>query len=53
MIISGPSEDAKHLTQEEAMAIIEKVEKADLKAYEDNVQAASLISEELPGIEDR
>ena len=49
MIISGPSEDAKHLTQEEAMAIIEKVEKADLKAYEDNVQAASLISEELPG----
>lgn len=49
MIISGPSEDTKHLTQEEAMAILEKVEKTDLKAYEDNVQDASLISEELPG----
>lgn len=49
MIISGPSEDAKHLTQEEAMAILEKVEKADLKAYEDHVQAASLISEDLAG----
>lgn len=49
MIISGPSEDSKHLTQEEALAIIEKVEKADLTAYEDNVQDASLISEELPG----
>lgn len=49
MIISGPSEDAKHLTQEEALAIIEKVGKADLTAYEDNVQDASLISEELPG----
>lgn len=49
MIISGPSEDAKHLTQEEAMAILEKVEKADLKAYEDHVRDASLISEDLPG----
>lgn len=49
MIISGPSEDAKHLTQEEAVAILEKVEKADLKAYEDHVQDASLISEDLPG----
>ena len=49
MIISGPSEDAEHLTQEEAMAIIGKVEKADLEAYEDHVQTASLISEELPG----
>lgn len=49
MIIAGPSEDAKHLSQEEAMAIIEKVEKTDLKAYEDNVKQASLISEELPG----
>lgn len=49
MIISGPSEDAKHLTQEEAVAILEKVEKADLKAYEDHVRDASLISEDLPG----
>lgn len=48
MIISGPSEDAKHLTQEEAVAILEKVEKADLKAYEDHVRDASLISEDLP-----
>lgn len=49
MIISGPSEDATHLTQEEAVAILEKVEKADLKAYEDHVRDASLISEDLPG----
>lgn len=49
MIISGPSEDAKHLTQEEAVAILEKVEKADLKAYEDHVRDASLIGEDLPG----
>ena len=49
VIVSGPSENAKHLTQEEVVAILEKVAKADIQPYEDEVTKASLISEELPG----
>lgn len=50
IIISGPSEDTKHLTKEEVLAIIDKVEKStDIQPYEDEVQTASLISEDLKG----
>lgn len=47
--ISGPSEDAKHLTQEETFAIMDKVEKSDIKPYHDEVSESSLINEELQG----
>lgn len=49
LIISGPSENTKHLTEAEALAIIDKVEKADIQPYKDEVSDASLISEELKG----
>lgn len=49
IIVSGPSENAKHLTKEECLAIMDKVAKADIKPYHDAVSDASLISEELPG----
>lgn len=47
IVVSGPSENAKHLTKEEALAIMDKVEKADLKPYEDAVSSSSLISKEI------
>lgn len=49
IIVSGPSEDAKHLTEAEALAIIEKVKKAEIEPYVDEAAAASLISEDLKG----
>lgn len=48
IIITGPESD-KHLTQEEALAIIGKVSQADIKPYEDQVSEAALISENLKG----
>lgn len=47
--ITGPSDDTKHLTEAEALAIMDKVSKAEIKPYEDAVSEASLITEELPG----
>lgn len=49
IIISGPSENTKHLTEAETIAIIEKVEKADIAPYKDEVSDASLINGELKG----
>lgn len=49
IIVMGPSENAKHLTKEECLAIMDKVAKADIQPYHDAVSDASLISEELPG----
>lgn len=49
IIVSGPSENAKHLTKEECLAIMDKVAKADIKPYHDAVSDASLISEDLKG----
>ena len=49
IIITGPSEDATHLTEEETKAIIEKVKKMPVEPYVDAVASSSLISEELPG----
>jgi zinc protease len=48
--IQGP-DDKEHLTEAEAMAIIEKVSAADIKPYEDISGGTELISEELPGAE--
>ncbi|MDE5612732.1 MAG: insulinase family protein [Odoribacter sp.] len=47
--ISGPSENTTHLTKEEALAIMDKVAKADIAPYHDAVSDASLINEELSG----
>lgn len=49
IIISGPSENATHLTKEEALAIMDKVAKAEITPYQDAVSNGSLISEELNG----
>ncbi|MBN2236844.1 MAG: insulinase family protein [Bacteroidales bacterium] len=49
IIVSGPSEGVKHLTEAEAMAIIKKVESAEIAPYVDEAAAASLISEPLKG----
>lgn len=49
VVITGPEEGAKHLTEEETMAILADVEKADIAPYEDTAEAASLIEAELPG----
>lgn len=49
VVISGPSEGVKHLTKEEAFTIIDNVEKSNVEAYQDEVSATSLISEDLKG----
>ena len=47
--ITGPSEDTKHLTREEAFAIMDKVAKAPVDPYHDAVNDTDLITEELAG----
>lgn len=49
IIISGPSENTKHLTKEEVLAIMDKVVKSDIKPYHDQVSDGSLVNEDLPG----
>ncbi|MEG2277098.1 MAG: insulinase family protein [Odoribacter sp.] len=49
VIISGPSENAKHLTKEEVVAIMDKVAKSNIEGYKDEVSTSSLISENLKG----
>jgi zinc protease len=50
ILIQGPDDD-EHLSEAEALAIIEKVKAADIKPYEDITGGTSLISEELKGAE--
>ena len=49
--ITGPSEDTKHLTREEAFAIMDKVAQAPVDPYHDAVNDTDLITEELAGSE--
>ena len=49
IMIQGPSENTKHLTEQEALAIMDKVAKADITPYKDEMSEAQLISEDLPG----
>ena len=49
IMITGPAEGAKHLTEEECLAIIDKVKKSEIASYEDNASNASLISGTLKG----
>lgn len=48
IVITGPT-DAQHLTENEAKAIIAKVEAMDIEPYVDVAAGSSLISEELKG----
>ena len=49
VMVSGPSENAKHLTEAEVKGIMAMVEKTEVKPYEDAVSQGSLISEDLKG----
>lgn len=49
VIVSGPSEGAKHLTREEVTAILDKVAASGIQPYQDKVSQAALINENLPG----
>lgn len=49
ILITGPSEGAKHLNEAEVMAILDKVKQADIEPYKDEVSGSSLITEDLKG----
>ncbi|NQU87831.1 MAG: insulinase family protein, partial [Mariniphaga sp.] len=52
VIVQGPkSDDAIHLSQEEALAILYEVENSEIDPFEDMEQVSSLIDEDLPGSE--
>lgn len=48
VVITGPTTDA-HLTKDEALAILDKVEKMEIAPYEDKQVASNLIESELKG----
>lgn len=47
--VQGPSEGVKHITKEEALAVIDKVENSQIEPYQEEVAQTSLINEELAG----
>ena len=49
IIVSGPSEGATHLTEQEARAIVDEMEKTTVAAYEDNHVEGKLIENEPQG----
>ena len=49
IVAQGPSEGVKHITKEEAIAVLDKVESSNLEPYKDQVTEASLINEDLKG----
>ena len=49
IVAQGPSEGVKHITKEEAIAVLDKVESSNLEPYKDQVTEASLINENLKG----
>ena len=49
IIVQGPTEGVRHITKEEALAVLDKVEKSTIEPYQDQVTEAALISEELTG----
>lgn len=49
IVVSGPSEGVKHITKEEAIAVLDKVDKSDITPYKDQTASTSLISEDLTG----
>ncbi|MDR0543902.1 MAG: insulinase family protein [Odoribacteraceae bacterium] len=50
IVVQGPTEGATHLAEQEALAIINKVEQAtDIEPYQDKVPEGALVNEELTG----
>ena len=49
IVISGLESGVKHLTKEEAFAILSDVDNSTIDPYEDSAAAASLVEGELPG----
>ena len=49
IIVSGPSEGVTHLTEQEARAIVDEMEKTTVAAYEDNHVEGKLIENEPQG----
>ena len=50
IIVQGPEEGVTHITEEEAIDVLNKVENSVIAPYQDAVQASSLIEEEpVPG----
>ena len=50
IVVMGPDKpEAKHLSKEQALAIISDVEKSQIASYEDKVASSNLISKELKG----
>jgi len=50
LIVSGPNENVKHLTKDEAESVLAKVENKEITPYTDNSSGNSLISKEIkPG----
>ncbi len=49
IVVTGPSEDAKHLTEQEVLKSIDEVKRSDIQPYEDSSVESDLIREELPG----
>ncbi|MFY9151326.1 MAG: insulinase family protein [Prolixibacteraceae bacterium] len=50
IVVSGPEKpEAKHLTKEEALAIMSEIENSQVAPYEDQVVSSNLISKDLKG----
>jgi len=50
IVVMGPDKpEAKHLSKEQALAIISDVEKSQIASYEDKVASSNLINKELKG----
>jgi len=49
IIVQGPAEGVKHITKEEALAVMDKVDKETLEPYKDQTTTATLMNDELAG----
>jgi zinc protease len=49
IVITGPEAGKKHLTENEALALVSKVSQKEIEPYDDGLSDAVLISEELQG----
>ncbi|MEY8593585.1 insulinase family protein [Butyricimonas hominis] len=49
IIVQGPAEGVKHITEAEALATLKKVEDSQLEPYQDESAEAKLINKELKG----
>ena len=49
IVVDGPSEGVRHITKEEAIAVMDKVDAENIEPYKDETANTSLITEELAG----